>query len=139
MHLNPDDLEIAGFFVLVAVFEICERLRPARDINRLSDLKIDLLSFSLAVAINRVLTAFFRSFGSTLAPGPSTGWLANLHALPGVVKIVMALILVDFTIYWIHRSQHRFDSFWRTHAWHHTIENMYWLAGFRTSFMHSFV
>jgi len=26
---------------------------------------------------------------------------------------------------------------WRTHAWHHSITEMYWFAGFRTSFFHS--
>ena len=28
---------------------------------------------------------------------------------------------------------------WRTHAWHHSVEQMYWFAGFRTSFFHSFI
>jgi len=46
---------------------------------------------------------------------------------------------VDFVIYWIHRAQHRYDFFWRTHAWHHSIEQMYWFSGFRTSFLHSFL
>jgi sterol desaturase/sphingolipid hydroxylase (fatty acid hydroxylase superfamily) len=48
-------------------------------------------------------------------------------------------MLVDFIIYWLHRAQHRFDWMWRTHAWHHSIEHMYWFAGFRTSFLHSFL
>jgi sterol desaturase/sphingolipid hydroxylase (fatty acid hydroxylase superfamily) len=56
-----------------------------------------------------------------------------------VVKIVLALFLVDFLIYWIHRGQHRFNVLWRTHAWHHSIEQMYWFSGFRTSFLHSLI
>jgi sterol desaturase/sphingolipid hydroxylase (fatty acid hydroxylase superfamily) len=139
VHVNPDDLEIAGFLVLVAVFDVCERLRPARDVNRFADLKIDLLSFTLAVAMNRAITYTFRAAGQAFAPPPATGWLASLQSLPSPVKLIVAMFVVDFLIYWIHRAQHRFDSIWRTHAWHHTIENMYWLAGFRTSFMHSFI
>lgn len=139
MTLNPDDLEIAGFFLLVVLFEMWERWRPARQIDRLADLKIDLLSFALAVAMNRALTHTFRVFTQSLSPAALTGWLAAVQSLPGVVKLILALFVVDFTIYWIHRAQHRFDLIWRTHAWHHTIEHMYWLAGFRTSFFHSFI
>jgi len=62
-----------------------------------------------------------------------------LQSLPGLVKIGMALFIVDFIIYWIHRAQHQFDFLWRTHAWHHSIEQMYWFAGFRTSFLHSLI
>jgi sterol desaturase/sphingolipid hydroxylase (fatty acid hydroxylase superfamily) len=139
MPLNPDDLEIAGFFLLVVLFDVSERLRPARDVNRLADLRIDLLSFTLAVAINRTLTHGFRAAGQAMVVPPATGWLAVVQSWPGAVKLVLAMFVVDFTIYWIHRAQHRFDAIWRTHAWHHTIENMYWFAGFRTSFFHSFI
>jgi len=51
----------------------------------------------------------------------------------------MAIVVVDFIIYWIHRAQHHFDTLWRTHAWHHSIEQLYWFSGFRTSFFHSFL
>jgi sterol desaturase/sphingolipid hydroxylase (fatty acid hydroxylase superfamily) len=56
-----------------------------------------------------------------------------------VVKIGLALVCADFTIYWIHRAQHKSDTLWRTHAWHHSIEQLYWFSGFRTSFLHSFL
>jgi len=139
VHLNPNDLEIAGFFLLVVLFDAAERLRPARDVNRLADLKIDLLSFTLAVAMNRAVTYLFRAAGHALEPEPAKGWLGTVQAWPGPLKLIIAMFVVDFLLYWIHRAQHRFDGIWRTHAWHHTIENMYWLAGFRTSFAHSFI
>jgi sterol desaturase/sphingolipid hydroxylase (fatty acid hydroxylase superfamily) len=58
---------------------------------------------------------------------------------PGAVRVVLAIFMVDFMIYWIHRAQHRFEALWRTHAWHHSIEQLYWFSGFRTSFLHSFI
>jgi sterol desaturase/sphingolipid hydroxylase (fatty acid hydroxylase superfamily) len=60
-----------------------------------------------------------------------------LQGLPTGGRIFLAILLVDFIIYWLHRAQHRFDRLRRTHAWHHSIEQLYWFSGFRTSFLHS--
>jgi sterol desaturase/sphingolipid hydroxylase (fatty acid hydroxylase superfamily) len=139
MTVNPHDLEIASFFLLVLVFEIWERLRPARKVDRWVDLKIDLLSFALAVTVNRLSTKIINAGMEAISPEFVVEWIHSVQALPGAVKILMAVFVVDFIIYWIHRAQHRFDPLWRTHAWHHSIEQMYWFAGFRTSFAHSFL
>jgi sterol desaturase/sphingolipid hydroxylase (fatty acid hydroxylase superfamily) len=138
-HIKPEDYQIIAFFVLVGVFGTWERLRPARAIDHWADLKIDLLSFSLAVLMNRVSTKTVQKLAGALVPSGVLGWLHAVQALPGAVKIVMAVFVADFIIYWIHRSQHRFDALWRTHAWHHSVEHLYWFSGFRTSFLHSFI
>ncbi len=139
VHIKPEDYEIIAFFVLVALFEMWEHFRPARDIDRWADLKIDLLSFSLAVLMNRLSTGMVKAAIHSFAPAAVAGWLAALQSLPGAVKIIMAVFIADFIIYWIHRSQHNFDTLWRTHAWHHSVEHLYWFSGFRTSFLHSFI
>jgi sterol desaturase/sphingolipid hydroxylase (fatty acid hydroxylase superfamily) len=139
MFSNPQNLETASFFLLVLVFEIWERLAPACQVNRLADLKLDLLSFALAVAVNRISTRAVNSMAGAISPAFVVDWIHFLQALPGMVKIILAIVVVDFLIYWLHRAQHRFDLMWRTHAWHHSIEHMYWFAGFRTSFLHSFI
>ena len=136
---DPRDLEIGSFFLLVLGFEVWERLRPARKVDRLADLKIDLLSFALAVLMNRLSRRTVDAVIDTVSPGFVLSGLDYLRSLPSVVKIGLALLLVDFTIYWIHRAQHRFDVMWRTHKWHHSVEHMYWFAGFRTSFLHSLI
>ena len=136
---EPRDFEIATFFLLVLGFEIWERLRPARKVDRLADLKIDLLSFTLAVLMNRLSRRTVDAFIDTISPGFLLSGLDYIRNLPSAVKIGFALLMVDFTIYWIHRAQHRFDVMWRTHKWHHSVEHMYWFAGFRTSFLHSFI
>jgi sterol desaturase/sphingolipid hydroxylase (fatty acid hydroxylase superfamily) len=136
---EPRDLEIASFFLLVLGFEIWERLRPARQVNRLADLKIDLLSFALAVLMNRLSRRTVDAVINTVSPSFVLSSLDYLRSLPSVVKIGLALLLIDFTIYWIHRAQHRFEVMWRTHKWHHSVEHMYWFAGFRTSFLHSLI
>jgi sterol desaturase/sphingolipid hydroxylase (fatty acid hydroxylase superfamily) len=139
MQMTVGDYEIAAFFGLVLVFEICERLWPARPVDRFHDLRLDLLSFAFALAVNRVSTYVIRASVGDVTPAALVPLVHHLQNLPSICKIVVALFIVDFTIYWIHRGQHHFDILWRTHAWHHSIEQMYWFAGFRTSFLHSFI
>ncbi len=106
--LRVEDYETAAFFGLVAVFELCERVWPARPVDRWHDLKLDVLSFAFALTVNRVCTHLLRNLTGLAAPD-SLAWLVRREPL------------------------------WRTHAWHHSIEQMYWFAGFRTSFLHSFL
>ena len=138
---EPQDFEVAAFLALVLLFEASERFWPARSIDRRTHLRADLLSFALAIAMNRIAT-----HGITYALGPAEGGIAHLdpsglltaiQALPSVVRLALALVVVDFILYWIHRAQHTYEAMWRTHAWHHTIEHLYWFSGFRTSFAHS--
>jgi sterol desaturase/sphingolipid hydroxylase (fatty acid hydroxylase superfamily) len=139
MTVRVDDYEIAAFFALVLAFEVGERVWPARRIDRLADLKLDVLSFAFALAVNRACMWLFRDL-ATVATPPSLASVAHtLQQMPSILRILMALVIVDFLIYWIHRAQHSYETLWRTHAWHHSIEQMYWFSGFRTSFFHSFL
>ena len=139
MSVRTQDCEIIAFVCLAVIFETWERLRPARSIDRWHDLKTDLLSFVFALVVNRICTYSLSSFCHQAAPAFVLASLHRVQALPSLLKILIALLVVDFVIYWIHRAQHRFDCFWRTHAWHHSIERLYWFSGFRTSFLHSLI
>jgi sterol desaturase/sphingolipid hydroxylase (fatty acid hydroxylase superfamily) len=139
MTLRPEDYQIAALFGLILIFEVCERIWPARPVDRWLDLKLDVLSFAFALAVNRISTWLVLGFVGDVTPAFLAGVVNYLQHLPSAVKIIIGLFTVDFVLYWIHRAQHRFDVMWRTHAWHHSIEQMYWFAGFRTSFFHSFI
>jgi sterol desaturase/sphingolipid hydroxylase (fatty acid hydroxylase superfamily) len=134
---DPHDLEIAAFFALMALFEAWERLRPARTIDRLVNWRFDGLCFGLALLINRTCTHSVERIVQAIAPSMALESLAELRALPGWIKIVMALVLVDFALYWLHRAQHRWSFLWRTHVFHHSVDQLWWFSGFRTSFLHS--
>jgi sterol desaturase/sphingolipid hydroxylase (fatty acid hydroxylase superfamily) len=133
------EYQTVAFFGLVIVFEVLERVRPAHEVDRWKDLKIDVLSFALALGLNRICKLLVGDLIATWTPPAIVAGFARLHAWPGAVRIALAIVVVDFIIYWIHRAQHRFDALWRTHAWHHSIEQLYWFSGFRTSFLHSFL
>lgn len=136
---QTDDYEIGAFFALVAIFEVCERAWPGRQVDKVRDLKLDILSFAFALTVNRVCTHLMRATFGDYHPLFWNPALLYIQHWPAGVKILAALFMVDFMIYWIHRAQHTHDTLWRTHAWHHSIEQMYWFAGFRTSFLHSLI
>jgi sterol desaturase/sphingolipid hydroxylase (fatty acid hydroxylase superfamily) len=136
---SSENIQTGAFFALAAMFEALERLRPAREVDRWKDLKIDVFSFALAITMNRFSHYTISSLAAVCVPGALLGYVQTVQALPSTVKIVVAIFLVDFIIYWIHRAQHRFALLWRTHAWHHSVEHLYWFSGFRTSFLHSFI
>lgn len=130
-------LEIASFVAFVVCFECAERLAPARSVDRRAELITDVLSFAAALLLNRLAMSLIHGSLDLLDPGLMPGWLESLHSLPSVPKILVGIVLVDFTIYWLHRAQHAYSFLWRTHAWHHSIREMYWFSGFRTSLLHS--
>jgi sterol desaturase/sphingolipid hydroxylase (fatty acid hydroxylase superfamily) len=52
-------------------------------------------------------------------------------AAPLALQVVGAILVADFTQYWIHRAFHAVPVLWRFHAIHHSAEHMDWLAGSR--------
>jgi sterol desaturase/sphingolipid hydroxylase (fatty acid hydroxylase superfamily) len=48
-------------------------------------------------------------------------------ALPAVLTIIVAILLIDLAAYWRHRFEHS-PALWRVHATHHADEAMNWLT-----------
>ena len=134
-----NDYETLAFFGLAGGFEILERYRPAREVDRWKHLKIDILSFALAILMNRISQYSITGFLKAHAPAPMLGGWFVVQGLPDSVRIFLAIMLTDFVIYWIHRGQHAFGPLWQTHQWHHSTEQLYWFSGFRVSFLHTFI
>lgn len=130
---------VAVFVCLALISEILERWRPARRVDRLRHIVTDLGSFGFAVLLNRSIDALLAPVVAAHAPASVAAALEGLRGLPTWAKIGIAVVLADFCLYWIHRAQHTWDWAWRTHAWHHSVEELYWFSGFRTSFLHSLV
>lgn len=49
------------------------------------------------------------------------------EGLPGVISVIAAILLIDFTAYWRHRVEH-IKVLWPVHAVHHADEAMNWLS-----------
>src|SRR5947208_2101221 len=126
MRFAADDIQIASLFALIVLFTIAERRWPAHPVDKYKDLKLDVLSFGFALAVNRGATYLVRGLVGDVTPRFLHGTVTTLQSLPSALRIVVAIFVADFIIYWIHRSQHTFEVLWRTHKWHHSIEEMYW-------------
>jgi sterol desaturase/sphingolipid hydroxylase (fatty acid hydroxylase superfamily) len=126
--------EIAAILGCGTLFTLWERWRPAHDLRRREDWRRDLLALAvLAVGIYLAragLKAGIEASGvaSWLAAQPWRRW-------PKAAQIFTAGLLVDFSLYWIHRLMHT-RWFWNAHKWHHSSEHLYWLSGLRTSVVH---
>ena len=126
----------ASLILFALVFVVLEGVLPHRPVDRRREWPLDLLAVAAGVVFVVVAYGGLRHLIPVLdALAPSTV-LRALRTLPSAAKVVLVVLLVDFTIYWLHRFMHRWPVGWRMHRWHHTIEQMYWFAGFRASFLH---
>lgn len=137
MTLRYGDIEFVGLLVWAVAFAVAERRWPAWPVDRRRQLRLDLLALVALVAAANVVrpgvTHAFDAVGLRDAVGP----LAVLRALPAPLKILVGFVVNDFFLYWIHRAMH--GPLWRTHRWHHSVEELYWFSGFRTSVLHAFL
>jgi len=79
--------ETLAFFGLAGGFEILERLRPAREIDRWKHLKIDVLPFALAILMNRISQYSITGFLKVYAPAAMLGGWFALQELPASARI----------------------------------------------------
>lgn len=50
---------------------------------------------------------------------------------PLALQVVLALVLGEAVMYWVHRLQHQVPLLWRFHATHHSSQRLYWLNTYR--------
>ena len=99
--------EVAAFVLLAAAFEAWERLRPERRTPRWGPRRIDLVSFACAVLFAWLSRAAIDAGIDRVEPGLLMGEVtAWLRSLPTWQKLLLGFLLIDFTIYWLHRAQH---------------------------------
>lgn len=122
----------------VAVFDFLERRRPGFPVNRRRDLSLNILAIAVVIIVGELwkplITDGLGAAGLSLGMFP-----AEIHRMPGILKILLGVILTDFSLYWVHRAMHSSALLWRTHTFHHTIAEIWWLAGSRTSAIHLFL
>jgi sterol desaturase/sphingolipid hydroxylase (fatty acid hydroxylase superfamily) len=138
MVVRWEDVETASAVAFAVVFFAAERAWPGAKVDRKRHLRRDLLAMlvvSVGVAISRKTLL---ALGSSLRLDAALS-IAWVRELPTVAKIALGLVLVDFLLYWVHRAMHASALLWRTHAWHHSVEELYWFSGFRTSLTHAFL
>jgi sterol desaturase/sphingolipid hydroxylase (fatty acid hydroxylase superfamily) len=66
------------------------------------------------------------------------GWYGVVYEAPFWLVALAYIVFADFCAYWAHRALHT-RWLWPTHAWHHSPQHLYWIAGLRGSPIHMLV
>ena len=110
----------ATLLIAMAVVALIETAVPRRARGRWGrahlgpNLALTFLTFGTNVVMNAALVL-------TLAWLAATGFgLLNLFELPGLLAVVVALVVLDFSFYLAHVAMHRIPVFWRFHRVHHS-------------------
>jgi sterol desaturase/sphingolipid hydroxylase (fatty acid hydroxylase superfamily) len=126
--------QVVTFILIVLFFDFLERRRPGHPVQRLHDLPLNGFALLVVIIGGETWKTLLLTGLNALHLNRAV-LLTSLQSLPGMLKIILGLTLADFTLYWIHRAMHR-PGLWRTHIFHHSIGELWWLSGSRTSLLH---
>ncbi len=121
--------------LVVLFFDFLERQRPGFKVTRQRELSLNVLAI-VVVIVGGEMWKSLLLYGFNAASLDQVLPLTSVQKLPSIVRIVLAIILGDLTLYWVHRAMHHRPLLWRTHAFHHSIPEIWWLSGSRTSLSH---
>lgn len=102
-----------------------ERVLPYEKNYRQPPLAADLTHYFVNYGIKQAaLTLYAQMVGSV-------GFLGFLWtgSQPFAVQVILALIIIDFFLYAVHRFSHENNFLWQFHALHHSSVQLYWLNG----------
>jgi sterol desaturase/sphingolipid hydroxylase (fatty acid hydroxylase superfamily) len=132
----PVTLALALLFSALSHFWACN---PGRPWWRKRELVTDLSYWFLVPLFARVFRIALAVLGAALIfriddADALTAFYDDGHgplaALPLWLQAVLALVLADFMMYWLHRMFHR-SGFWKYHAIHHSSEDVDWISAAR--------
>ncbi len=123
---------LAGLALLFVPLEWAFPARPAQRRWR-ADLVTDVaFYFGQALVFGAVCVAVLDLFFSPLRAAEALADVRRIFAtLPTTVRAVIALLLGDLALYFVHRLQHRSDWLWRFHGVHHTAQELDFVAAHR--------
>jgi sterol desaturase/sphingolipid hydroxylase (fatty acid hydroxylase superfamily) len=134
--IDPTVSYLAPTGVAFASVALLERVVPHQESWKHSrgDLHVDLghavVSGGVTVeALRPLMLALAVALGTRLhdetgaSPWPD-GW-------PLVAQLLLALVIGEFFMYWVHRLAHEWEILWRFHALHHSAPRLYFLNAAR--------
>ncbi len=118
------------YFGLAATLLVLERRWPHSSRWRRGDGQTfaNLAHTVLNKGLVQVLVLFAAAIGlSALAPPLSEGGARGVwpREWPMFAQVVLALLVVEFGLYWVHRFGHEWPLLWRFHAVHHSVERLW--------------
>lgn len=128
--------ELVTLVVCVVVFDQWERRRPSRPLDRRRTLSLDLFALAVVAVFGTLAKQVVQEGYEALGVSRALVGLEAVRHWPSPIKVLLGIVVADFALYWVHRWMHTVPLLWRTHRFHHTIDQLYWLSGARTSVVH---
>lgn len=127
--------EAITLVAVVLIVDLLEHRRPGFVVNRGKEIALNILALAVVIVFGELWKeTLLSAFGAVRLEAMLPAFVPE--SAPSLVKIVLAVILGDFALYWVHRAMHGRPLIWKTHAFHHSIPEIWWLAGSRTSVIH---
>lgn len=113
---------VVGGFLLCVLLETRLPLRRARESKR-RRVGRNLMMAGIGFAVIELLQIPVLIPISKATMGQGLG-LLNLFGVTGGARVVIAILLLDYTLWHWHRVNHRIHFFWRFHSVHHVDRDM---------------
>ncbi len=128
MNYGKIMLVVTPIFVLLALFEKWYGWHRGRDTVR----TMDMIS-SISSGLLNITKDFLGLTISIFSYGWMVSHLSVVTLRSTLLVYLIALIAIDFQMYWIHRAWHRINYLWNTHLIHHSSEEFNLACGLRQS------
>ncbi len=136
MSLQEQLLSVTTFIAAVLFFDYLERRRPGFQVERRYELPLNIAAMLTVIFVGEGCKDLAKGGLTMLGMGVLEG--NPFTRLPSLPKVLLAVLLTDFSLYWVHRLMH-LPRFFFTHNFHHSIGQIWWLSGSRTSVVHLFL
>ncbi len=121
------------FFVMSGLFfYFLEKYFPERKLNFKLEFKYEVGAFIMLNISGLMVSSPLQKFYTQIP------FNFPLRTEVLILNVILATLVLDFINYWVHYFMHTNKYIWRTHVFHHKIQNLYWFSGLRASFMHYF-
>ncbi|MFT4715063.1 MAG: sterol desaturase/sphingolipid hydroxylase (fatty acid hydroxylase superfamily) [Paracoccaceae bacterium] len=116
-------LRLSVFVGLFALFATIERLAPRKALTQKRPLRWStnwLLVVAGALTVNLMAKVLpFIAVGAAIDASSKDWGLFNNIALPSVIEVILAIVILDFAIWFQHLITHKIPLLWRFHRVHH--------------------
>jgi alkylglycerol monooxygenase len=119
---------VVPIFLALALMEKWYGWRKGRDTVR----TMDMIS-SISSGVTNITKDALGLTISIFSYGWMVGHLAVVTIQSTVLTYIVALVVIDFQVYWTHRLRHRINYLWNTHAIHHSSEEFNLACALRQS------
>ena len=134
--LNTEILyQACTLIAAVGILDGMERRRPRFPVDRSHKLWLNLAAIAVVIVAGELWKPLILKACAALRLDGAL-YSAALRNLPGAAKVFLGLAAADFSLYWVHRGMHTYRLLWLTHVFHHSIDQLWWLSGSRTSVTH---